>query len=29
MASNNITNVSSINDLIELAPDLVQYVSEG
>lgn len=29
MVSNNITNVSSINDLIELAPDLVQYVSEG
>lgn len=29
MVSNNITKVSSINDLIELAPDLVQYVSEG
>ena len=29
MASNNITNVSSINNLIELAPNLVQYVSEG
>lgn len=29
MASNNITNVSSINDLIELAPDLVKYVREG
>lgn len=29
MASNNIINVSSINDLIALAPDLVQYVSEG
>lgn len=29
MVSNNIINVSSINDLIELAPDLVQYVSEG
>jgi len=29
MVSNNITKVSSINDLIELALDLVQYVSEG
>lgn len=29
MVSNDITKVSSINDLIELAPDLVQYVSEG
>jgi lipoprotein len=29
MVSNSITKVSSINDLIELAPDLVQYVSEG
>ena len=29
MDSNNIIKVSNIRDLIELAPDLVQYVEEG
>lgn len=29
MVSNNITKGSSINDLIEFAPDLVKYVREG
>ena len=29
MSSNNITKVSSLHDLIDIAPDFVQYVSGG